>query len=181
MNFIKLSLLFWMFFASAAHAQHCSSEQGNLLGRLTTQLNSLEKSFNDFIETSLKGFQNEKEREFLRNRIGALPALRSAACDSMVLSTTLCLPKTNPPQKIMAGMDDEMDAVRHFIWTVVIACSKGPRFAKEYTTIHEDVELNSEQQIQMDLDNNAKGIAWVEQNMQRCQIIWQHLKIRRRA
>lgn len=164
-----------LFFSAIADAQPCDYECAKLLApAIVKQFDSLRKDFEAFLDKSLAPFwNNSEEQEFLRKHPGSLVAVRSATCNSLALSYQLCGVSLSDPQLVDLTNDEETDAIRHFVWSVILACAQGPHFAKKYTTIH---ELGTEPvnaspvhpRNAMDLHNNAKGIEWVQTDIQRC-------------
>lgn len=104
---------------------------------------------------------SRNELIFLKNNPDAYLVIQNSACRALAISYTLCGVKP-VNEEIPRAWDEEADAVRHFVFSSFLTCSRGRKFAEAYTLAHEGPPpwVGSEE---MDINNNEAGMSWAQQ------------------
>ncbi len=115
------------------------------------------------------------EIRFVQNNPESALAIVNSGCAAMRISYGYCevdvfqegLLQPGHAEPVTRAAGEEADAVRHFTFSALLACSRGRKFAERYTIAREGPppwDLSS----QMDIHNNAQGFAWADPKMGRC-------------
>lgn len=102
------------------------------------------------------------DARFVMNEPGAVEVLRSSTCHALSLSYSLCgVGTTNKEQQ--RTFDEEADAIRHFLFSAYLACSRGEDFARSYLITHEGSPEGWGEATNMDLYNNYVALDWARE------------------
>lgn len=111
----------------------------------------------------------ESEVTFIKNSPDSVFVIQNSACRALAISYTLC--GVQPaPEEIPRAWDEEADAVRHFIFSSFLACSRGKVFAESYTIAHEGSPEHWDHSEEMDIHNNYVAFNWATEPVGRCQL-----------
>jgi hypothetical protein len=109
------------------------------------------------------------EVTFIKNSPDSVFVIQNSACRALAISYTLC--GVEPiPHEIPRAWDEEADAVRHFIFSSFLACSRGKVFAESYTIAHEGSPELWAHSEEMDIHNNYVAFKWATEPAGRCQV-----------
>lgn len=113
-------------------------------------------------------FPSEKETSllspgeiiFMKNNPDSIVVIQSSACRSLAISYALCGVKP-VAKEFSRAWDEEADAIRHFIFSSFLTCSRGQKFAESYTMAHEG-DPDWDEASEMDIANNRVGMSWAK-------------------
>jgi hypothetical protein len=111
-----------------------------------------------------KLFSGSPEDTFLANNPDSLFVLRKVACESWALSYAVCARENEGYQQIKRqAVGEEADAIRHFLLSATLTCSRGARYAELFLVSHEGKPEVWNDRSAMDIANNYVGIDWARQ------------------
>ena len=109
----------------------------------------------------LAGIFEEKRLDikFAKNNPEDLLMIKNTFCRGIALARAVCTYKDADTIEDSAGIDDEPDALRHFIISAFMTCNRGEKYAGQIMTAHEG-SPPWQKDSQMDVHNNFVGIDW---------------------
>jgi len=108
-------------------------------------------------------FSATPEDTFLANHPDSLFVLRKVACDSWALSYSICAKEEDNYAKVKRqAVGEEADAIRHFLLSTSLTCTRGARFAELFLASHEGKPEAWNDRSTMDIANNYVGIDWAK-------------------
>lgn len=115
-------------------------------------------------ELTGKLFSSSPEDTFLTNHLDSLFVLRKVACESWALSYSICARENEGYREIKRqAVGEEADAIRHFLLSATLTCSRGARYAELFLVSHEGKPELWNDRSEMDIANNYVGIDWARQ------------------
>ncbi len=106
--------------------------------------------------------------KFARNNPEDLLMIKGTFCRSIALTWGICAKEMEKENERENGIDDETDAIRHYIASAIMACNRSQKYAAQIMTAHEGNPPWA-RDSQMDIHNNFVGIEWADPKFSRCQ------------
>lgn len=147
-------------------ATKCAAE--NAFNSNYKELTFLGKFVEAHLMTGDFNASRSEEITFIKNNPDAALAIVNSGCASLRISYGLCDVDVSEG-RFSRAWDEEADAVRHFVFSALLACARGKKFAERYTIAHEGPPPWDEPS-KMDIHNNYVGFEWADPKMKRCDL-----------
>lgn len=162
----------WSYNGFAAEINKCSLSRAEASLKSIRQTTFTGKLFEKYILANSPGLEEifrgkRLDIIFARNNPEDLLMIKGAFCLGAALAGGICGNEKKGGKK--NGVDNEIDAIRHYVISAIMACNRSQNYAAQIMTAHEG-NPPWDPDSQMDIHNNFVGIEWADPKFSRCQI-----------